>query len=55
MKDQLITELKNKVDKFEEVCYENDKNSEILSKLFDKGIIDGNGELIKEKKDEEDM
>ena len=54
IKDQLIEDLKEKVDKFEEVCFGNDKNSEILSKLFDKGIKDGNGELI-EKKDEESM
>ena len=49
IKHQLIEDLKEKVDKFEEVCLKNDKNSEILSKLLDKGIIDGNEELIEKR------
>ena len=41
-KDILIEDLKKEVDKFEEIYQENDMNSEILSRLFDRGIIDGN-------------
>ena len=53
-KDILIEGLKEKVDKFEEVCQENDKNSKILSWLYDKGIIDESGNII-DKNNEENM
>ena len=40
MKDMLITKLKNKVNKFEEMCYKCYNKLDILSKLFVKGIIE---------------
>ena len=53
-KDDAIQELKEKVKHFEELEIENDKNSRILSNLFDCGIIDSEGNLIQPKfKDEE--
>ena len=54
-KDMLIEDLKGKVEKFEEVCLENDKNSEILSHLFDKGIINENGDLIDKGEEDDSM
>ena len=45
-KDKVIEDLKNKVLQFELAVTQNDKNSEILSKLFEAGVINGEGELI---------
>ena len=45
-KDKVIEDLKNKVLQFELAVIQNDKNSEILSKLFEAGVIDGEGKLI---------
>ena len=53
-KDLLIEELKGKVENFEDLCLENDKNSEILSRLFDRGIINENGDVV-DKKEDNDM
>ena len=54
-KDQIIEDLKQKVIDFEELRLENDKNSTILAKLFDGGIIDQEGELLNHPVDEEEM
>ena len=50
-----IKQLKSKVDKFEELNKENDKNSQILSRLFEWGVIDEDGELIREDRKHESM
>ena len=54
-KDMLIEDLKEKVVKFEEVCLENDKNSEILSRLFDRGIINAKGDVINKSEEDDNM
>ena len=54
-KDQIIEDLKNKVQNFEEMCLVNNKNSLILARLFDSGIISADGELIDSNKNQEDM
>ena len=53
-RDKIIENLQNEVKEFEAVTRENDKNSEILSRLFECGIIDAEGRFIdrKEKQDE---
>ena len=50
-----IEQLKAKVDKFEELNQENNKNSQILSRLFEWGVIDEDGELIREDREHEPM
>ena len=50
-RDIAIEELKEKVRMFDEISAKNDKNSQILSRLFDNGIIDGEGELIRPEGD----
>ena len=52
-KDILIEDMKGKIKMFEEVCFENDKNSEILSRLYDRGIINEAGDILN-KGDEDD-
>ena len=52
-KDKVIEDLKNKVLQFELAVTQNYKNSEILSKLFEDGVIDGEGELIHYKSEYE--
>ena len=54
-KDMLIKNLKEKVEKFDEVCLKNDKNSEILSLLFDRGIINENGDVLNKWKEDDNM
>ena len=54
-KDMLIEDLKEKVVKFEEVCLENDKNSEILFRLFDRGIINAKGDVINKSEEDDNM
>ena len=54
-KDLIIQELKAKVNDFEDLSLENDKNSALLAKLYDAGIIDEEGELVIKKNDEEEM
>ena len=51
----IIQSLKEKIKKFEDLSQENDKNTAILDKLFDGGIIDAEGELVDNQKDEEEM
>ena len=53
-RDKIIMDLQNEVKEFETVTRENDKNSEILSRLFEWGIIDGEGRLIDRKEKQED-
>ena len=45
-KDEIIQNLRIQVENFEEVVAENDKNSEILSRLYESKIIYEIGELI---------
>ena len=45
-RDEIIQNLRIQVENFEEVVAENDKNSEILSRLYESKIIDEKGELI---------
>ena len=54
-KDYIIQDLKEKIKNFEALSQENDKNSAILAKLFEGGIIDEEGELMDKEKDEEEM
>ena len=53
-KDEIINELTSKVKRFEELAIENDKNSNILARLFDGGIIDATGKLVIQKSREDD-
>ena len=53
-KDEIIDELTSKVKRFEELAIENDKNSNILSRLFDGGIIDATGQIVIQKSREDD-
>ena len=54
-KDYIIQNLKEKIKNFEALSQENDKNTAILAKLFDGGIIDAEGELEDNQNDEEEM
>ena len=49
-KDRIIDDLKKKINTFEEKAIESDKNSEILAKLFECGVINEDGELLLENK-----
>ena len=55
MRDKAIKELQRKVQKFNQLESENDKNSEILSRLYDSGVIDENGALVRNVVKPEDM
>ena len=46
MRDKAIEELKQKIKDFEEISKENDKNAEILSRLYEGGIINEEGDLL---------
>ena len=48
-KDLIIQKLKEKVDNLEELSLENDKNSAMLVKLYDAGVIDEEDELMIKK------
>ena len=54
-KDEVIQRLKRQVESFERLEIENDRNSEILVKLFEWKIIDENGELMGEKEKSDKM
>ena len=54
-KDEIIEDLKQKVKNFEMLSMENEKNSAILTKLFDGGLIDEDGELTNKQIEEDDM
>ena len=54
-KDEVIQRLKRQVESFERLEIENDRNSEILAKLFEWKIIDENGELMGEKEKSDKM
>ena len=54
-KDEVIQSLKRQVESFEWLEIENDRNSEILAKLFESKIIDENGELMGEKEKSDEM
>ena len=49
-KDRIIDDLKKKINIFEEKAIESDRNSEILVKLFECGVINEDGELLLENK-----
>ena len=51
----LIEDLKGKIKKFEEVCFENDKNSEILSRLYNRGIINEAGDILNKGNEDDCM
>ena len=53
-RDEVIQRLKEKVKRFEDLEIENDKNSHILSNLYESGIIDADGHLIRQRKEEEE-
>ena len=44
--DEIINELTSKIKRFEELAIENDKNSNILVRLFDGGIIDATSQIV---------
>ena len=46
IRDKVIEELKQKIKDFEEISKENDKNAEILSRLYEVGIINKEGDLL---------
>ena len=45
--NECIRELNDKIDRFSKLEEENDKNSEILARLFDAGVINNEGNLIR--------
>ena len=55
MRDKAIKELQRIVQKFDQLELENDKNSKILSRLYDSGVIDENGALVRNFVKPEDM
>ena len=55
MRDKAIKELQRIVQKFDQLELENDKNSKILSRLNDSGVIDENGALVRNFVKPEDM
>ena len=50
MRDMAIEELKQKIKDFEEISKENDKNAEILSRLYEGGIINEEGDVLEKNK-----
>ena len=54
-RDEVIQDLRKQVESFEEVVAENDKNSEILSRLFESKVIDARGKLIGNYQSQESM
>ena len=49
-KSEIIDSLKDKIRKFEERAAESDKNSEILARLYECGVIDEDGEILLDNK-----
>ena len=49
-KDEIIFELREKMRTFEELRIENDKNSQILTSLFDSGIIDADDNVVDQQR-----
>ena len=45
LKDEAVEKLKKQLDQLDELNAENNKNSENLARLFERGIIDVEGEL----------
>ena len=54
-RDEVIQDLRKQVESFEEVVADNDKNSEILSRLFESKVTDARGELIGNYQSQESM
>ena len=46
MRDMVIEEQKQKIKDFEEISKENYKNTEILSRLYEGGIINEEGDVL---------
>ena len=46
MRGMAIEELKQKIKDFEEISKENDKNAEILSRLYEGGIINEERDVL---------
>ena len=49
MRDVAIEELKQKIKDFEEISKENDKNAEMLFRLYEGGIINEEGDVLEKK------
>ena len=49
-RDLVIEDLKQKIKDFEEMSIDNDKNAEILSRLFESGIINSEGDVLEKEK-----
>ena len=49
-KSEIIDSLKDKIRKFEERAAESDKNSEILARLYECGVINEDGEILLDNK-----
>ena len=54
IKDKEIKKLLKEIDQFKEKVKENDENLEILSKLYESGIIDAEGIPTRNKDDDRD-
>ena len=52
-RNQIISNLQNQIKGFEDKIKESDSNSSILARLFEGGIIDAEGELLTEQREEE--
>ena len=49
-RDLVIEDLKQKIKDFEEMSIDNDINAEILSRLFESGILNSEGDILKKEK-----
>ena len=52
-KNQVISDLQNQIKEFEDKIKDSDKNASILARLFEGGIIDEDGELLVDQREEE--
>ena len=55
LKDKKISELEEKLGSFEELRKEHKKYSDKLDKLYQKGLIDLNGDLISDEEQNQDF
>ena len=49
-RDLVIEDLKQKIKDFDKIWIDNDKNAEILSQLFESGIINSEGDVLEKEK-----
>ena len=52
-KNQVISDLQSQIKEFEDKIKDSDKNASILARLFEGGIIDEDGELLVDQREEE--